>query len=196
MQPARMGKTPSYSRNGGVTMKPYMKRPVLLSAILLLMVGLWIAYVRGDIGMSERAMCLENGDSMEPGDSFKSQIGESVAVFLHYNVEEDDYDLDIYVKRKNNVGWFFRFGGASGALDYLVQMNCEGNDEYVLTYLSAVPLGHAPAVSRIEVDKGGGESMTITPEAGAPFAYVMDHRWNVVVYGVDGSIIEPVERNM
>lgn len=172
------------------------KRRFLAFAILLVLLGLWIAYARGDIGMSERAMCLENGDSMKPGDSFKSQIGESMAVFLHYNVEEDDYDLDIYVKRNHSFGWFFRYGSSGGAEDSLIRYTLDENGEYVLTFLSAGSRGNSPAVSRIEIDKGNGTSVTITPEENKPFAYVMSRRWNVVVYAEDGSILAPFERKM
>lgn len=172
------------------------KRIVILAVFVLAALGLRIGYVRGDIGLSERAMCRENADYMGDGDVVTCQIGESMACFLHYNVEEDDYDIDIYVKRKGDLGWFFRFGGASGALDYLVQMNCENNREYVLCYLSAGPRGNTPKISRIEVDKEDGSTMTILPEEGAPFAYVMDHRWNVMVYAEDGTVLEPIERSM
>lgn len=174
----------------------YIKRPVVLAAIVLLLLGLWVGYVRGDIGMSERAMREDHRDYVKDGCTVREDIGDTMAAFLDYNAEADVYDLDIYVKRKNDIGWFFRFGGASGALDYLMQMNCEGNEEYVLTYLSAGSQGNTSAVSYIEVDKGNGATMTITPEKDAPFAYVLDHSWNVIVYGTDGSIIRPVERSM
>lgn len=168
-----------------------IKRPVVLPLIALLLLVLWLGYVRGDIGMSERAMCRDNADYMEDGDVVTCHIGDTMASFLQYNVEDDDYDLDIYVKRKNRIGWFFRFSGASGALDYLQQMNCEGNEEYVLCYLSP-----GPAVSRIQVDKGDGTTMTITPEENKPFACVLSHRWYVVAYDDKGNVIQPVERSL
>ena len=173
-----------------------IKRPVVLIVILLILLGLWMGYVRGDIGMSEHAMREDHRDYVKDGCTVYENIGNTMAAFLDYNAEMDDYDLDIYVKREGSMGWFFRFGGASGALDHLVQMNCEGNDEYVLTYLSAGSRGNTPAVSRIEVQKENGNTMTITPEVAKPFAYVMDQRWNVVVYSEDGSILQPVERSM
>lgn len=168
----------------------------VLAVVVLVALGLWIGYVRGDIGLTEQGMCRDNADYMGDGDVVTCQIGESMAAFLQYNETEDDYDLDVYVKRKGDFGWFFRFSGASGALDRLMQMNCEGNNEYVLCYLSAGTRGNTPEVSRIEIDKGNGTTVNITPEEGKPFSYVMDHRWNVVAYDGEGNILTPVERLM
>ena len=172
------------------------KKIILPVLLLLVILGLWTGYVRGDIGLSEKTMCREAAQYMGDGDVSTCQIGETMAAFLHYNVEEDDYDIDIYVKRKGNIGWFFRFSGASNALNYLQRLNCEGNSEYVLCYLSAGPQGNAPEVSKIEIDEGNGTAVIITPEEGEPFAYVMDRRWNVVAYDGEGNIIQPVERKM
>lgn len=169
-----------------------MRRTIKYCLLVLLILGaVGLLHARGEIGLTEQAMCQENGDTMEPGDSFTAQIGQSMAAFLHYNVEEDKYDLDIYVRRRNRFGWFFRLGSASSALDYLMQLNCEGNEAYVLTWLSPVP-----SECRIEVDKGSEGIETIVLKSGVPFVYVMDHRWNVTVYGADGSVMEPVKRNM
>lgn len=168
------------------------KRLLVPLAVLLLLLGLWIAYVRGDIGMSERAMCLENGDSMEPGDSVQSQIGQSMAVFLHYNVEESDYDLDIYVKREKSIGWHFRYGSAAaGAQHYLKKLTLENNQEYVLAYLDP-----EHTVSRIEIEKDDGNSEVLTHLTGKPFAYIMDKRWKVTVYDGNGEILRANEERM
>lgn len=162
-----------------------------LVAVVLVLLCLWIAYVRGDIGMSEKAMHEQEMEELQEKRPLYGDIGDSVAVFLDYREDLTDIDADIYVKRKHRIGWFFRYGQSSdGPQNYLQRMNCEGNDEYVLLYLSADPISH------IEVDKGNGSAMTITPERGKPFAHVMKNSWNVVVYDEAGSIIRPVERNM
>ena len=173
-----------------------VKHPAVLTVILLILSALWIGYVRGDVGMSERAMREDHRDYVKDECVVYEDIGDTMAVFLDYGAQGDVYDLDIYVKRKHSIGWFFRFGGSSGALDYLIRMNCEDNAEYVLTYLSAGSGGNTPEAERIEVEKEDGTIMTIFPEAGTPFAYVMKHSWNVTVYGVDGSRLQPIERNM
>jgi len=165
-------------------------------AVALILLGLFLGYLHGDIGMTEHAMREDHREYVKEGCAVYEDIGDTMAAFLDFNSETDDYDLDVYVKRENRLGWFFRYGGSSGALDYLQQMSCEGNGEYVLCYLSAGPRGNTPAVSRIEVDKGSGTTVTITPERGRPFAYVMDRRWNVVVYAEDGTILEPIKRSM
>ena len=180
-----------WDRGMTVQRKPN-KRLLVLLVISLFMFGLWIAYVRGDIGMSERAMCLENGDSMEPGDSFHSQIGQSMAVFLHYNLEENDHHLDIYVKREKSIGWHFRYGSAvAGAQHYLKKLTLENNQEYVLAYLDP-----EHTVSQIEIEKDDGNSEVLTHLTGKPFAYVMDKRWDVTVYDGNGDILRAYEERM
>ena len=168
-----------------------IRRPVPLAVILLILLGLRIAYVRGDIGMPEKAMYEQELEELQEERPLYGAIGDSMAVFLDYREDLTDIDVDIYVKRKYNIGWFFRYGqSGDGPQDYLQKMNCDGNGEYVLLYLSADPVSH------IEVDKGNGTTMTINPEQGKPFARVMKRSWNVVVYDEDGGIIRPVERNM
>lgn len=172
-------------------MKKAIKRPLLLTAILLVLALLGIAYMRGDIGMSEKSMTEREMAELQEERSLYGGAGESMAVFLDFREDLTDIHMDVYVKRKGSIGWFFRYGHASdGPQNYLVQMNCEGNDEYVLMCLGADPAGH------IEVEKDDSTRMTINPELGKPFAYVMNHKWNVTVYDKDGGMVIPHERNM
>lgn len=172
-------------------MKKYIKKPLLLTAILLILALLGVAYLRGDIGMSEKSMTELEMEELQEKRPLYGGAGESMAVFLDFKEDLTDIRVDVYVKRKGSIGWFFRYGSASdGPQDYLVQMNCEGNNEYVLMCLGTDPVSH------IEVKKDDGTLMTINPELGKPFAYVMNHKWSVTVYDKDGSIVLPYERNM
>lgn len=172
-------------------MKSCIKRPALLIVILSILLGLWVAYMRGDIGMSEKSMTEQELEEMQEKRPLYGGVSESMAVFLDFRDDLTDINVDIYVKRKGRVGWFFRYGhSAGGPQNYLVQMNCEENDEYVLMYLSADPISH------IEVVKDDSTTTIINPERGKPFAYVMKHGWNVIVYDEDGSVVVPHERSM
>lgn len=173
--------------------KQFCKRYWQLFPVLLFLL-VWGLYVHGDIGISKQAMLEEQGQYLKEvkGDYLSStSIGDSMAAFLSYSVEEDDYDLRIYVRRKNTIGWFFRYGRSGGAEDTVYQYRLEENGEYVLVCLST-----ETAASRIEIDKGNGTVVTITPEENKPFAYVMSRQWLVVVYTADGSALRPVERSL
>lgn len=169
--------------------------PKILVYFLLafFLLTLW-AYRNGDIGMSEGAMLKENADSVQEGYAVTRKIGESMAVFLQYNEAQTECDVDIYVKRKHSVGWFFRYGGASasvsGPIDYVHKMEVEGNDEYALVIISP------RTIDRIEVVMSEDSRKTITWETGEPFAYIMQQAWEVTIYGTDGQRMEPVERKL
>lgn len=165
--------------------------PVLIIAIFL---GLGIAYFRGDIGITEQAMLKENADYVQDGYAVTRKIGDSMAVFLQYNRDQTECDVDIYVKRKGSIGWFFRYGGASasvsGPIDYVHRLQVEENDQYALVIVSP------RIVDRVEIVMSDNARKTITWEPGEPFAYIMEQNWEVTIYGADGQRIEPVERNV
>lgn len=170
--------------------KHIAKRVILCAAGILAVLGLGIAYLCGHIGLSEDAMLQQELDEHQESRPVYCDQGESVAVFLEYRDDLTDIDVDIYVKRPYSLGWFFRFGSSSGEQDCLVQMNCEGNDEYVLLYLCGEP------VSYVEIEKEDGTATVFNPEMGKPFACVIKHSWNVTVYDQDGGILTPQQRNM
>ena len=166
------------------------KQAILGAAVILAVLGLGIAYLCGHIGCSEETMLQQELDEHQESRPVYVDQGESMAVFLEYRDDLTDIEVDIYVKRPYSLGWFFRFGSSSGEQDCLVQMNCEGNDEYVLLYLCGAPVSH------VEIEKENGTTAVFNPEMGKPFACVMKHSWNVTVYDQNGGILMPRQRNM
>lgn len=153
--------------------------------------ALWM-YRDGNIGLSERGMLKNYITYGQDGHSFVKDIGDNMAVFLSWNQDQTEMDVDIYVKRKGSIGWFFRYGGAtssvSGPIKFVSRMGLEGNREYALIYVSP------EAIDRIEVVMGDDSRKTLYPEAGKPFAYILERGWEVTLYGADGQVIIPEER--
>lgn len=167
-----------------------MKKKVVLFGVVLLLFGLVLLRANHKIGISTQAMFREN-EAAAQGWICRDSMGDSMAVFLQFSTAEEGADIDVYAKRQGTIGWFFRYGGTSaGWMKNLEKLTLEGNSEYILLNRSDL------TVSRIEIDKGNGTTVTIAPEPGRPFAYVMDESWLVAVYGADGIVLQPVVYRM
>lgn len=171
---------------------------VVYFLLAFFLLTLW-GYRNGDIGMSERAMQREMAE--HTGDGFTqstyamtSDMGDSMAVFLGYTPNRKDMDVDVYVKRKGSIGWFFRYGSsttaATGQIDQVYRLELEGNQEYALICAGL------EAIDRIEVEVSEDSLRVIHPEAGVPHAYIMKKDWLVTIYDTNGNVIEPSGRLM
>lgn len=173
--------------------KQRVPKLVVWFLLAFFLLTLW-GYRSGSIGMSENALRKENADYMEDGYTVASDIGESMAVFLQYTQDWKNMDVDVYVKRKGAIGWFFRFGGAytaaTGVLDVVYRLELEENQEYALVYMSP------ETVERIEVIVSEASTRTIYPEEGKPFAHIMEKGWLVTIYDTNGNVIEPSRQLM
>lgn len=178
------------------------KRNIPSTVVCLLLVFFLLtllAYRNGDIGMSEEAMCREVAEHYRDGFAQHSyattgDIGESMAVFLGYTPNRKDMDVDIYVKRKGSIGWFFRYSNsttaATGQIDQVYRLELEGNEEYALICAGL------ETIDRIEIEISEDTRRTIRPEAGGMAAYIMKKGWLVTIYDIDGNVIEPDRRGI
>lgn len=136
--------------------------------------------------LSEEEMYAENDTYKDDGRVMQGSVGDSMAVFLQHQKDLMDLDADIYGRQSDNADWLLLCNVPGGeAPDCVYQLTCEGNDEYVLLYLGTGSISH------IEAEKEDGSAWIINPEMGKPFAYVMKHSWNVVIYDAEGSAMAP-----
>lgn len=166
---------------------------VVCFLLAFFLLTLW-AYQNGDIGMSEEAMCREMAECFrdgfaQPSYATTGDIGDTMAVFLGYTPDRKNMDVDIYVKRKGSIGWFFRYSNsttaATGQIDRVCRLELEGNEEYALICAGL------EAIDRIEIEISEDTCRTIRPEAGGMAAYIMKKGWLVTIYDVDGDVVEP-----
>lgn len=170
----------------------------VLALVMLCLLILFCLYSRGDIGMSYDAMRKElyysNDNSFFDPDGGTAcgagSIGKSMAVFLHYKEDKSEFDSRVYAKRSDTIGWFFRYGGGSVIhANHVAKMTMEDNQEYVLLSMNSM------GVSKIEINRGDTVE-TVELKDGEPFAMVLDHSWEVVIYDVEGNIVKPIEKTI
>ena len=163
----------------------------ILVVLLLCGVLVLISYMCGGIGISERRMRNENQGDSEIGSAVYGNIGQSMAVFLDLRENVSETQVKVYVQQQDRLGWFLRMTmDWDDSQNCLQKINCEGNGEYLLLWLSTEPISH------IEIKKPDGSRDSISPIMGHPFAYIMDHSWEVTVYAVGDSEIQPYVSNM
>lgn len=178
--------------------KETISKIVVYFLLAFFLLTLW-AYRNGKIGMSEEAMRREMAEHYRDGFAQHSyattgDMGENMAVFLGYTPNRKDMDVDIYVKRKGSIGWFFRYSNsttaATGQIDRVLRLELEGNEEYAL-----ICAGLA-AIDRIEIELSEDSRRIIRPEAGGMAAYIMKKGWLVTIYDINGNVIEPDGRGL
>ena len=154
---------------------------------LLLCLGLFGLYSRGDIGDSRDAMYRNVTASTKEGWHIADACGESVAGFLQYAEDLSDYEVKVYIKRDNAVGWFFRHGGSVGdPYANVYEITLENHSESIWYSLNEV------GVARIEIDSGDGVH-TIETTPGEPFILVTDRSQSITLYDAGGNIVVPQE---
>lgn len=139
---------------------------IIIGIVICTVVILTLIFKSDLFGVLESHLEKDARASQRISDTWEvsKSVNESLAAMIFYNETLDDYIFSIYVKRDGvSFGYFFKYGGSSGAIIDGIQQFSFGDKGSVLISMNK------NKVSRIEINNGVNVSQ-IDIDPGKPFA--------------------------